>query len=55
MKPSCKRCKYLEVNTHSDESYCMHPEADGEQIFVDYPQQRRPMWCPMNKPPKEET
>lgn len=47
MKPNCKRCEYLEVNTHSDESYCTHPVADGEQIFVDYPQQRRPKWCPM--------
>ena len=46
MKPKCKLCEFLDINYHSDECYCMHPKADGEQIFFDYPQQRRPKWCP---------
>lgn len=49
MKPCCKRCEFLEINPHSDESYCMHPVADGEPVYVDYPQQRRPKWCPLIK------
>lgn len=52
MKPQCRTCDYLEVNTHSDEWYCMHEKADGEQIFFFYIQQRHPVWCPLEK--KEE-
>jgi hypothetical protein len=54
MKPQCRSCDYLEVNPHSDEWFCMHEDADEAQIIFYYIQQRRPAWCPLTKPPKEE-
>lgn len=53
MKPQCRECEYWDLREMDDASYCEHPEADGEQIFFYYPQQRRPKWCPLM--PKKET
>ena len=47
MKPQCRKCDYYEYRYSSDEKYCNHPVADGEEIWFYYPQQRRPAWCPL--------
>lgn len=49
MKPQCRDCEFCYTNTMTDESFCEHSAADGEQIMFYYPQQRRPKWCPRMK------
>ena len=41
---SCKSCPHMDVNTHSDECYCMR--EDGRPIHLRRGQ-RRPQWCQM--------